>query len=93
MFCFFITKQNITHYLCILSHSLGFYFKTQKAILDTELDIISKESEGADTTELRRKVAELKRQVSTIDEHVRLHQQSMMRLLKTSVSSVILVFC
>lgn len=36
--------------------------QAQKAILDTELDIISKQNEGADTSTLRRKVSELKKE-------------------------------
>ena len=39
--------------------------QAQKEILDTELDIIAKQNEGADTSELRKRVAELKREVST----------------------------
>ena len=38
--------------------------QAQKAILDTELDIISKQNEGADTSTLRRKVSELKKEVT-----------------------------
>ena len=38
-------------------------FQAQRAILDTELDIINKQHEGADTSELRRRVAELKQEV------------------------------
>ncbi len=37
--------------------------QAQKAILDTELDIIAKGNEGGDTSDLRKKVAELKREV------------------------------
>ena len=40
--------------------------QAQKAILDTELDIISRQNEGADTYELRMKVLELKREVTII---------------------------
>ena len=39
--------------------------QAQKEILDTELDIIAKQNEGADTSELRKRVAELKREVNT----------------------------
>ena len=46
-------------------HDDIYLMQAQKAILDTELDIINKESEGADTSVLRKKVADLKRQVDT----------------------------
>ena len=41
-------------------------FQAQKQILDTELDIITKQNEGEDTSELRRRVAELKREVKCL---------------------------
>ena len=40
--------------------------QAQKEILDTELDIIAKQNEGADTSELRKRVAELKREVALL---------------------------
>ena len=40
--------------------------QAQKEILDTELDIISKQNEGADTSALRRRVAALKKEVSRL---------------------------
>ncbi len=40
--------------------------QAQKEILDTELDIIAKQNEGADTSVLRMRVAELKREVSAV---------------------------
>ena len=43
--------------------------QAQKEILDTELDIIAKQNEGADTSELRKRVAELKREVSNFSFH------------------------
>ncbi len=38
-------------------------FQAQKEILDTELDIIAKQNEGEDTSQLRKRVALLKREV------------------------------
>ena len=42
-----------------------FVFQTKKAILDTELDLMtgSRSGQGADTSDLRKKVAELKKEV------------------------------
>lgn len=37
--------------------------ETQKEMLDTELDIITKQQEGADTTELQKKLLELRAKV------------------------------
>ena len=50
----------ISNYVAFL-----FLLQTKKAILDTELDLMSKSkgSTGADTSELRKKVAELKKEV------------------------------
>lgn len=51
----------------IFVQKISFTFpQTQKEILDTELDIIAKQNEGEDTSELRKKVAELKREVKRI---------------------------
>lgn len=38
--------------------------QTQKELLDTELDLYNQQSEGQDTTELRKRVAALKQEVS-----------------------------
>ena len=40
--------------------------QAEKAILDTELDIIAKSNKGSDTSELRQKVAELKKEVNML---------------------------
>lgn len=44
---------------------LTLFFKAQKAILDQELDLITHQNTGEDTTELKKKVEELKQEVAT----------------------------
>lgn len=39
--------------------------KTQKEILDTELELISKQNSGEDTTDLRKKLIELTQEVGS----------------------------
>jgi len=41
-----------------------FFFQAQKAILDQELDLITHQNTGEDTTELKKKVEELKQEVA-----------------------------
>lgn len=43
--------------------SFVFVFQAQKAILDQELDLITHQNTGEDTTELMKKVEELKQEV------------------------------
>ena len=43
-----------------------FLFQAQKELLDRELDLITHEQTGGDTTELRYRVEELKKEVSLV---------------------------
>ena len=55
-------KYKLSKY-CTVSNQELFLFQAQKAILDQELDLITHQNTGEDTTELKKKVEELKQEV------------------------------
>lgn len=56
-----MASQNLRYIVSVTS--VPSPLQAQKLILDTELDIIAKQNEGADTTGLRQRVAALKLRV------------------------------